>query len=301
MTTGHSRLDAASFAAQHGLANTTARPSLSSYLSTLWQRRHFLFAYASARSSSRYADSKLGQLWQLFTPLLNAFIYFTLFGVLLQTSRGVDNFVAFLLIGVFAITFTQRSLINGAKSVNGNISLIRALHFPRAVLPLSFVLVELKQLLISMVLLLVIIPFSGLAYGTGDTINVEWLLVIPVIALHMVFNIGIGLIMARIGAFSQDVNQLLPFISRLWFYVSGVFYRIDRFGPNIGTVPYHILQLNPGAVFLDLYRSVLITSYQPLKLPFGLSIWAVATFWAIVVLVGGFLFFWNREEAYGRG
>jgi teichoic acid transport system permease protein len=293
--------DPAELAARYGLTETTARPSLSRYITQLWERRHFILAYASARTTSTYAASRLGQAWQVVTPLLNAGVYFLLFGVLLGTSRGVENFVAFLVTGVFVFTFTQRSLNNGAKSLSGNLSLIRALHFPRAVLPLSFVLVELRQLLISMMLLLAIIPATGLIYGTGDTISWAWLLVIPAIVLQMLFNLGISLIMARIGAMSQDVNQLLPFISRIWFYLSGVFYSIDRFGPVLGPVGYHALQLNPGAIFLDLYRTVLISSHNPLDLPGGLSIWTAAAAWTVVILAGGFVFFWRREETYGRG
>lgn len=132
MTEARNRSDGAALAERHGLVNTTARPTLGNYIDRLWQQRYFLLAYSSARSTSRYSTSRLGQLWQVLTPILNAFIYFFLFGVLLQTSRGVNNFVAFLVTGVFAFTFTQRSLINGAKSINGNLPLIRAPAHTRA-------------------------------------------------------------------------------------------------------------------------------------------------------------------------
>lgn len=293
--------DAAALAERYGLYNTTARPALRTYIDSLWQRRYFLWTYASARGASRYSASRLGQLWQVLTPLLNVAIYFFLFGVLLQTSRGVDNFLGFLVVGVFVFTFTQRALTNGAKAINGNLGIIRALHFPRAVLPMSFVLVELKQLMISLLLLVPIIPITGAIYGTGDTITLSWLLIFPAIALQLLFNLGVGLFVARIGAFQPDVNQLVPFVARLWFYASGVIYSIDHFGSAIGAVPYHILQFNPGAVFLDLYRNQILASHDPLNLPLGLNTWAVAAAWAVLAFVGGFLYFWRREEAYGRG
>ncbi|MQA61479.1 MAG: ABC transporter permease [Actinophytocola sp.] len=298
--------DPAELAARFGLTRTTARPTLLAYLKQLWARRHFILSYASARSTSQYSGSRLGQIWQVITPLLNAGVYFILFGVLLGTSRGVDNFTAFLVTGVFVFTFTQRSLNNGAKSISGNLQLVRALHFPRAVLPLSFVLVEFRQLMISMALLFVIIPITGIVPtknfpdGPGDTVMWSWLLIIPAIALHMLFNLGLSLLMARVGALSADVNQLLPFITRIWFYMSGVFYSVDRFGPALGAL-YPVLQLNPGAIFLDLYRMVLIESHEPLDLPLGLNIWAVAATWSFILFIGGFLYFWHKEEAYGRG
>jgi len=294
-------VDLAALAAQYGLTKTTRRPTVPEYIRQLWGRRHFIRAYATARSKATYSSSRLGQIWQVITPLLNAAIYFFLFGVLLGTDRGLENFMAYLVTGVFAFTFTQRSLNNGAKSMSGNLSMLRALRFPRAVLPFSFVFVELRQLLISMVLLLFIIPATGVYYGTGDTVMLQWVLVIPVIAIHMLFNLGLSMIMARIGAFSHDVNKLLPFITRLWFYASGVIYSIEAFGPNFWDPAYRALQLNPGAIMLDLYRSVLIGVHEPFDLVADLSIWTVGIAWAVVTLVVGFLVFWQKEESYGRG
>lgn len=295
MTRSSGRSEAVALADKYGLIRSTARPTLPEYLRRLWQRRHFVRAYASARTSSKYSASRLGQLWQVITPLLQAGVYYVIFGMLLNLSRGVENYPAFLITGVFVFTFMQRSLNNGAKSISGNLSLIRALHFPRAVLPLSFVLVEFKQLVISMIALF------GIILATGEPLTMKWLLVVFAMALQMVFNIGLSLIMARVGAGAQDVNQLLPFFTRIWFYSSGVFYGIDRWLGNLPG-PFHpILQLNPGAIFLDLYRTVLIASHKPLDLPMGLSVWGVAGFWSVVMLVGGFIFFWQREEVYGRG
>jgi teichoic acid transport system permease protein len=305
VTSGPDSSDPVALAARYGLTRTTARPSLPAYFKQLWERRHFIRAYAAARTTSTYSGSRLGQLWQVVTPLLNAGVYFVLFGVLLQLSRGVENYPAFLVTGVFVFTFTMRSMNNGAKSISGNLSLVRALHFPRAVLPLSFVLVELKQMLISVGALFVIIPLTGVLKDTDDGIMWQWFLIVPAIALHVLFNVGLGLTMARVGATSTDVNQLLPFITRLWFYTSGVFYSVDRFGSRlpdtIQPVMHPILQLNPGAIFLDLYRTVLISTHQPLDLPLGLNVWAVAGFWAVLLICGGFVFFWRREEKYGRG
>lgn len=288
-------LSPAELAARHGLVRSTARPTLGNYIRELWARRPFIFAYASARSTAMYSQSHLGQLWQVMTPLLQAGVYFLIFGLLLKMSRGIENYPAFLVTGVFAFTFMQRSMSNGAKSVGGNLQLIRALHFPRAVLPLSFVLVEFKQLFISMGVLFVFISIVGVP------ISWSWLLVLPVMLLQMLFNIGLSLTMARIGASTADINQLLPFVTRVWFYTSGVFFSISRFTDGAPEWVQHVLTLNPGAAFLDLYRGVLIDTHVPLEMPWGLNVWLVCATWSLLLLAGGFTFFWLREERYGRG
>jgi teichoic acid transport system permease protein len=54
----------------------------------IWQRRHFISGFATARNIAMYTEARLGQLWQVLTPLLNAGVYYLIFGLLLGTNRG---------------------------------------------------------------------------------------------------------------------------------------------------------------------------------------------------------------------
>ena len=165
-------------AARYGLEPSAARPSPLAYLKQLWQRRHFVVAFATARNVAMYSEARLGQVWQILTPLLNAAVYFLIFGVILDTKRGVPNFIPFLVTGVFIFNFTQRSFIIASRVINDSLPLIRALHFPRACLPLGYVLIELQQMAISMVVLIVIV------LGFGEPLTWYWLLAVPALALQ---------------------------------------------------------------------------------------------------------------------
>ena len=124
----------AEMAAQYGLQPSSARPRLVPYLVKVWQRRHFILAYATARNVSMYTEARLGQLWQVLTPLLNSAVYYLIFGVLFKANRGISNYTAYLVTGVFIFAFTERSIVVGSTVMRANITLIRALHFPRACL-----------------------------------------------------------------------------------------------------------------------------------------------------------------------
>src|SRR5271169_3171611 len=143
----------AELAAQYGLRPSSARPSLVAYLRLVWQRRHFIVAYSTARSVSMYTEARLGNLWQVLTPLLNSAVYYLIFGILFQANRGISHYTAYLVTGVFIFSFTERSIVVGSTVMRANLSLIRALHFPRACLPLAYVLVEFQQLLLSLLVL----------------------------------------------------------------------------------------------------------------------------------------------------
>ncbi|RAY15546.1 ABC transporter permease [Actinomadura craniellae] len=290
----------AEFAARHGLTKSAARPPLRKYIADLWQRRTFIWQFASSKSMAMYTSSRLGQLWQVLTPLLNAGVYFLIFGVLLGTDHGVTNFVPFLVTGVFVFSFCQRSLTAGARSVGNNLSLIRALHFPRATLPFAFVIVELQHLMVAMLVL------AGIVLAFGEPITWHWILLVPALALQLVFNIGVSLIIARMGAFIRDVQQLLPFIMRTWLYASGVIFAIPAMAHKFKDHPWVIdlLAANPGSVYVELVRTSVIDSYRDdlVTLNWGTGhLWWYAIAWAVVAFAGGFWYFYRAEERYGRG
>ncbi|GAB1329320.1 ABC transporter permease [Streptomyces sp. NPDC093260] len=287
--------DLAALAARHGLSVSGARPSLPQYVRDLWARRHFITAFATAKLTAQYSQAKLGQVWQVATPLLNAAVYYFIFGVLLGTSRGVADYVPFLVTGVFVWTFTQNSIMAGTRAISGNLGLVRALHFPRAALPISFAIQQLQQLLFSMVALVIILLCFGVAPG------VAWLLAVPTLVLQFVFNAGVSMVMARMGAKTPDIAQLMPFLLRTWMYVSGVMWSIDATlkHSDVPSFVKTLLEINPAAVYIDLMRFALIDSFKAHQLPH--HVWAYALGWALLAGVGGFVYFWKAEERYGRG
>jgi teichoic acid transport system permease protein len=288
--------DLSALAARYGLTVSGARPSLPDYVRQLWARRHFITAFSTAKLTAQYSQAKLGQVWQVMTPLLNAAVYYFIFGVLLGTKRNVPDYVPFLVTGVFIWTFTQSSIMAGTRAISGNLGLVRALHFPRAALPISFALQQLQQLLFSMAALVVILLCFGVPLAAS------WLLAIPALLLQSTFNAGVSMIMARMGAKTPDIAQLMPFVLRTWMYVSGVMWSIDKLAKGHHDWPswvVPVLQANPAAVYIDLMRYALIDSFHASQLPH--HVWALAVGWALVAGVGGFIYFWKAEETYGRG
>ncbi|WP_069169831.1 ABC transporter permease [Streptomyces griseus] len=288
-------LSASRLADKYGLTVSGARPGLFAYIRQLWGRRHFILAFSRAKLTAQYSQAKLGQLWQVATPLLNALVYFLIFGLILGTRKGMSQevFIPFLVTGVFVFTFTQNSVMAGVRSISGNLGLVRALHFPRASLPISFSLQQLQQLLFSMIVLIAV------AVGFGSYPTLSWLLVVPALGLQFLFNSGLALIMARLGSKTPDLAQLMPFIMRTWMYASGVMFSIPVMLADKPQWIADVLQYNPAAIYMDLVRFALIDGYGSENLP--AHVWAVGLAWSLVVGVLGFVYFWKAEERYGRG
>ncbi len=294
------RLSQADLAAKYGLTVSGARPSLTEYVRQLWGRRHFVLAFSRAKLTAQYSQAKLGQLWQVATPLLNAAVYYFIFGILLDGRKGVPggdkNYIPFLVTGVFVFTFTQTSALNGVRAISSNLGLVRALHFPRASLPISVSLQQLQQLLFSMIVLVAIL------LGFRQYPSWSWLLIFPVLACQFLFNTGLALIMARLGSKTPDLAQLMPFVLRTWMYASGVMFPLEPMLRGNTSAPgwaVELLQANPAAVFMDLMRYSFIDAYTVADIP--PHAWALALGWGLLIGIGGFVFFWKSEERYGRG
>jgi teichoic acid transport system permease protein len=322
----HDGLALREYALEHGLRPSAQRPTARDYLRQLWQRRHFMIAFATARNIAMYTEAKLGQLWQVLTPLLNVGVYWLIFGVILNTSRGIPDFISFLVVGVFVFNFTQRAFISTSKVITDSLPLIRALQFPRAALPLAYVIIELQQMLLSMAVLIVIILIRG------EPVTMYWLLAIPALILQSLFNVGVGLFVARLGSQVNDFSQLLPFLLRTWMYLSGVLFSIMTLSRTAFGAAHHslvvLLQLNPAALYITLMRLALLQTQRqsaPGSAPYNHALcagwpskgdylskycapvinpthyWYYAIGWAVVAMIVGFFFFWRAETRYGRG
>ena len=281
--------DAAAIAARYGLHRVGTRPSLGTYLRQLWSRRHFVRVLATSKAYAQNQNNYLGQLWAVLNPVLTAGIYYLIFGLLLQTDRGVENYVGFLVIGVFMYRFTSSSIMSGAKSIVGNLSLVRSLHFPRAVLPTATVLAELVALIPALGVMCVIVLL------TGEPITWLWLLFPFAVLMQWMFNTGCAYIATRAVASARDLLNVLPFVLRILLYISGVFFSVNHYVGEglLGT----ILQYQPVAVYLTIARSCLLADPP---VPPSPLLWAVGAGWALLFVVGGFLLFWQAEERYGR-
>lgn len=277
----------AEMAAEHGLHRVGARPPLFNYLRQTWNRRDFVFALAAYRLRSDLEENRLGIVWLVLRPILNAAVYGLIFGLLQGASRGAD-YPAVVVTGVFLFEYFSASLSRGAKSITGNRALVQSLAFPRLTLPLAEVIEGFLSLLPSLVILAVLLPLLG------HWPHWHWLLMVPLLAIFTVFNAGVAMFVARLTVHVQDLTQFLPFVTRILFYTSGVLF-------NVNTIfeqhPWVIQAYNFHPIYqvLKIARSILMGNqdYDPMY-------WWYFSAWAVVAFVGGLLFFWVAEERYGR-
>ena len=271
------------------LLEVGGRPPLGVYLHRLLDRRHFAWAQARAQTTTKNSSNLLGNLWLILNPIFDAMAFYFIFAIILKTDRGMPNFFAFLVLGIFLFSFSVRSLNAGSGLMRSNRGLIRAFAFPRAALPLGAIIREtlstIPVILTGLVLIMIVPPH---AYP-----NRLWLLLPAVLALQMLFNFGLMLIVARLTDLIPDVGGLVRVFSRFWMYGSGVLFSIERFvnSPTFMTV----MQFNPLYHVLEIARAIVIDATVPVA-----SSWLILAAYAVGFSVFGFFYFWRGEVNYGR-
>ena len=99
------------------LRSISKRPTLRNYLADIWATRHFIFEDAIARNSVKNESFYLGRIWNVLEPLMNAAMYGIIFGLLLNTSRGIDNFIGYIVIGIMFFGFMADGLTQGTSVI----------------------------------------------------------------------------------------------------------------------------------------------------------------------------------------
>lgn len=289
--------------APHGLRSMAEVPSLDAYVRDLWRRREFTQSLATGSLRGQHLDTTLGNLWHVLNPALSMAVYYLVFGVLIGTSRGLDNFIGFLAIGIFTFGFAQRTITACGSSIQNNIALIRSLQFPRAVLPIATVVEQLSAFGFSAIVIVAIM------FLTGEPLSASWLLAPVIVALLAMFCAGAGMAVARVTDSVRDVANVLPFAFRLLFYLSGIIFALPAFldggvmahiglPASAAAQVRHAFVLNPFFTYIELLRDVLMAGYSA---EHPRDAWIAALVIAPVTFASGLLYFRSGEKTYGRG
>ena len=257
------------------------------YIRAIWDRRLFASTAPRYELTAQNMDRVLGNLWLILNPLLQVGVYYIFFGVLIGTRGGVENFTSFLTIGVFVFSFSNRSIMSSANSITQNLGLIRSLRFPRAILPISInVASTIAYGPILIVMLLVVLVDAGLPPAAIALLPI-------IISLQVVFNLGAGFIVGRLNMMVPDTENILNFLFRLVFYMSGILYSVEVYVDQ--EMVRELFALNPFYAYIELNRLALIGTSP------GPWVWFSGIAWAAVLTTVGFEFFRRGELSYGRG
>ncbi len=255
----------------------------------LLKRRELVRNLVARQLKLRYKSSSLGFVWSLLNPLIMTLVYWAVFSSIFKGWRGVgiENYAAYLVCGLFAWNFFAGSVGDSASAFVGNISLVKKVYFPRIILPVSGVLTNLVNFLLSLVVVFVLLIIWKVP-STWKTPSGICLFMLPVLMLiELMLACGLSFFISSLNVLFRDVEHMLQVILFAGFFLTPVIYPYELVVPEHLRLLYF---LNPMASIIVGYQSILYYGKLPppelIYIPLAIS---------IVLLVSGYRFLIKLE------
>lgn len=205
----------------------------------LYNYRELLKTNVKKEIRGKYKNSFLGVLWSFLNPLLQIAVYAIVFPLILRNTQ--ENYVIFLCCGLIPWTFFSTAISRSAFTMVENGNILKKVYFPREILPISVVTSEAVNFLISTIIILAFVLFSGL----GIT---KYVLLYPIVFLaQYLLLLAISFIVSSICVYIRDLQHFIGIFLQLLFYATPIVYAADTIPEGFAW----ILQLNPMTYIIN--------------------------------------------------
>ena len=266
-------------------STSSGLPNFSTYLREFWSRRVFAVEMSKSGMRSSNANNVLGSFWLVLNPLLLAFVYYLLINVLTgnNSAQSDPQRLPHIVGGIFAYYFFAGCMSGGTNSVVAAGRLIMNTPFPRLLLIYSVVRTAFFRFLPT-------IPVFFIIYLVkGQHFNVYQLLAIPTFFLLLLAGFGIAALLATAQVYFRDTSSFLPYVNRVWLYVSPILFYWEKIYDSVGAWAY----LNPLYPIMGIWGDVLIRGTLP-----PVELWYAATLWSVLIFTVGSILFISKESDF---
>jgi len=163
--------------------------------------------------------------------------------------------------------------------------MLRKIPFSPLALPLSSVLTSFYVYGLTLVIAL------GFILAGGVSPSLAWLELIPLLALLLVYTVGVSLLLSLLYVGIRDVEPVWMVMLRLMFFLTPVFYPIELAPQGL----QHALMVNPLAVVTVQARHALIDPSAPDVLDAGGPLVLAASLGLVAAIVAAGLLLYRKQ------
>jgi lipopolysaccharide transport system permease protein len=234
-------------------------------IGSFWRNRSLIKALVKRDVIGRYRGSTLGIFWSFFQPVFMLAVYTFVFSVVFKArwsagSESKTEFALVLFAGLLVFGLFSECVNRAPTLILSNANYVKKVVFPLEVLPWVVLGSALFHALISLGAWLI---FYLIVFGTPHAT----MLLLPLILLPLLlFTMGFSWLLASLGVYLRDVNQIMSIVTMTLMFLSPIFYPVSAL-----PVEYQfLLNLNPLTPAIEQARDVLIWGKIPDSLTFGL-------------------------------
>lgn len=247
----------------------------------LYNYRELLKTNIKKEIRGKYKGSWLGILWTFLNPLLMLAVYAFVFPYILRVD--VDNYTIFMIVALIPWNFFTTAVQTGTNSVVIEGNILKKVYFPREIIPISTTTSQLINFLITCLIMVVFIIFSGVGFS--------WhIIFFPLLVLiQYIITLGLSFVLSAVTVFVRDVSHFVSVVLMLGFYATPIVY-LSSMLPDKFQI---FLKINPMAQLVEAYRAILYYHQLPdMKM---LGIWGIGS---IVIVVLGYIIFKKLEKSF---
>jgi lipopolysaccharide transport system permease protein len=227
------------------------------YWNDLWRFRELFLFMAWRDILVRYKQTAIGLAWSIIRPVLTMIVFTVVFGRLAKLpSQGVP-YPILVFSALLPWQFFSTSFSDASTSLIGNSTMLTKIYFPRLIIPVSTVIVNLIDFLISFLILAVMMIWYGFVPGWN-------ILYLPIfLFLAFVASLSAGLYVAALNVKYRDFKYIVPFVVQFGLYISPV-----GFSSSIVPEKWKLLySLNPMVGIIDGFRWAILGEDNHIYIP----------------------------------
>lgn len=256
-------------------------------LAELWRSRRLVGVLARKDFFVRYRRTRLGLLWAIALPLVQAVVLAAVFSSVftgIGASNGEDgdlSYAVFVFAGLVPWTFFNSAFSTGATSVVDGASLAQHIYFPRLVLPLVAVMTALYPLAATLLVLL------GLVVALGPGLGLATLWLLPGVALVLLLAFGLALLFSAAQVYLRDLKFVVTAGMTMLFYLTPIIYPVTRVPARLQP----LVEVLPAAGPVELFRNAVGAA--------GPGLWrsvVASLLWAVAAGAAGFVLHCRRDR-----
>lgn len=261
-----------------------------------WRQRGVLWMLVRRDLAVKYQSSALGYLWSVIDPLVQALIYWFIFGVIYQT-KAVEihsGYALYIVSGIFAWMWMSAGISQSAHALTSQSRLITTMRVRREIFPVAKVFARSMEYLVGIPIVAIFAVFFDGAF--------TWrLALIPVgMLIQGVLLVGIALLLAPLNVLFRDIERMTRLVTRMLMYSAPIIYPLSRiFGipghPDTAKVPQWfqvIYECNPLVGIIELNHGMWIPELLP-----SAHVMLTSALGAVIVFLVGFWTFRRCESS----
>jgi lipopolysaccharide transport system permease protein len=222
-------------------------------------------------------------VWAVVQPVASVTIFTVIFTMFIPVDTGSVPYAVFSYTAIVPWIFFSSSISDMVESLVVNMNLVSKIYFPREMLPIAAMLARLLDFAIAYSVLVVLLLYYQLPVFTSG-----WLYLPMILAVQLMFTLGLGLIGAALNVFFRDIRHLFVLGLQLWLYATPIIYPVSVVPERFR----YLYFLNPMAGLVESYRAVLLHNQLPGTYLLG------AAGGALLMLVTGYIFFKRVEYQF---